>query len=83
MCVVVLCLLYRLRFVDGTWIDHDVVTISVQTLAIDPMMYSIDYRDKLYLAGACEKKERNRLAGRQFGGFHLTFSILCLILASS
>lgn len=47
VCVVVLCLLYR--FVDGTWIDHDVAVISVQTLAIDPMMYSIDYRDKLYL----------------------------------
>lgn len=47
LCVGVLCLLYR--FVDGTWIDLDVAVISVQTLAIDPMTYSIDYRDKLYL----------------------------------
>lgn len=47
MCVGVLCLLYR--FVDGTWIDHDVVVISVQTLVTDPMTYSIDCRDKLYL----------------------------------
>lgn len=55
VCVVVLCLLYR--FVDGTWIDHDyVAVISVQTLAIDPTMYSIDCRDKLYLR---TKRQKN------------------------
>lgn len=59
VCVVVLCLLYR--FVDGTWIDHDVVVISVRTLVTDPMTCSIDYRDKLYLQHTHKSaKERHK-----------------------
>lgn len=52
-CVVGLCLLCR--FDDGTWIDHDVAVIFVQTLVIDPTMYSIGCHDILYLENPNKK----------------------------